>query len=1646
MKKAITQTSFIKMILLLFGALLFHFQTYAQVQPTKLTWDGEVGCRIYEEDKERGLTEDIDSDECIRVCERSSVTYTVSGTNLVSATWSVTGGTVTPNGNGLSANVEWSSMGGGSIEVTVVKQDNSTQVIQKCVEIIASPIAKFQISNFNEPITCLNTELNFINLSTTNGGTALVSYQWDFGDNTYSNEFQPTHTYTSPGNYKVILSVANECNCTDTYVIEIKVIDRPNVSIECPTVVCEGFSATYSVKDECGGQWKVDGGTIVNDNGYAIEVLWDQVDESGFGYVSYLSDCTCPVWTTVKVPVVQSVGTIKGLPTICNNAQSRYTLPQWPTTDFQWEIVPISGGYGTTIINTDQRNEVVANALEAGTYLLRCVYKNTLLGCGGVAEMEIKVTDPVITSTKTDLLICQGTQGYYSSDNSNAVWTLKKGANVVTTFNGQNFNHIFDVPGTYVLTAIAPNYCESEPIFITVAETPTPVQEPIVGPTEACLRTSFIFSAVNDDPSKYILEWRVNDGTFDGSNIGDSVSVQFNTLGTQTIYVKKVLKNAPYCASDEISLQVEVKDLNATIANVQGLNEFCASSITQFLASVSFTEYDHVEWKFTDTSGNSNSIGNIISGQYTLSPTVSFNQTSNTEPTSSGFLMLTVRKCTETKIVKFPFTVINNIDFWIIDADTEVCAETPFQIKIQTSIPVTHAEFDFVYSDGSNPGAHFTFSSASATNEIILTLPGFANVDDEVGRSVTITGTTINGCTNNNIVVHNLMVLPTPIVHITSSKIIGVCDPNNFSVNVTANMQMNLTNTNLAWYDDTFTLIPGSTGLQTITITDANGIGEYYVEATAENGCTSRDDFKIIAVECNSCVNINESITITSMEWLDCDKFKVTATFTGSPTVSWYFISQYVQLESESVSGNIATATFTVSTTGIHEVYATANYGGNFCIKRDLVNVEKNYTPDIRFKAVCNSNTNTYTVTLWDNSTYIGTPPNFTLTLSGNNFSSSNILSPFVIPNVAPGIYTATVTLNGAVICTKEIVVDLPQLPSINDEIDFEQNGISISQTCDTEAVTLVPPISNSSFRYIWDFNGVTNSNISPTVNLRYSDEVKLTIKTKEGCEYHYSKQIQVNKNGYIGTISGGGPFCEDEIVTLEYVPNPLTGTPQSYQWMRFNTPIQNANASTYTPTESGSYWVVTYTADDCANYSTPAVNVTLIKAPYVYIQGPDGACKGVPFILNGISENEGFPRRWLRNGSPVTTWNATTPFDRQFTEQTPGTYTYTLEVRNPLYPNCVGSYTHTVVVSNPPSVPSLSHQILSCSPYRVKLTATGNASQYVWSNGMTGSSIEVTEGGPYKVTASNGVGCEVSNQFDVPKSPDGYLWIFPTGCYSYCGEKIDTDRVILGPSPYALFNSYRWLENGSTIAGGSGAVSELSYMLNGTYQLMLSNGNCNATSGELRANYNGRCGGCQLEVNHELENIIYEPFLVYQYHVDIHNPNGEGINISLESTTGTFSPSSFYIPSGGSTGGITLNFYPNANFVPGMLEVKFNIQGTESLQCKYTEMWDIPSARPAGTNPQENEVNSNTQLLNLVVAPNPIKETTTISYELDSKEPTNVQLVVYNLMGVQMWSHDSKESSESVVFDASRLSSGQYILILQVNNEFIKQQILIKN
>lgn len=97
------------------------------------------------------------------------------------------------------------------------------------------------IADFNVPLLgCLGGPATFQNTST-NGQT----FFWDFGDGNTSASFAPTHTYTEPGTYEVMLVVTNSetCNAVDTIFKTVTLIAPQSGSLN-DLSICEGESIT----------------------------------------------------------------------------------------------------------------------------------------------------------------------------------------------------------------------------------------------------------------------------------------------------------------------------------------------------------------------------------------------------------------------------------------------------------------------------------------------------------------------------------------------------------------------------------------------------------------------------------------------------------------------------------------------------------------------------------------------------------------------------------------------------------------------------------------------------------------------------------------------------------------------------------------------------------------------------------------------------------------------------------------------------------------------------------------------------------------------------------------------------------------------------------------------------------------------------------------------------------------------------------------------------------------------------------------------------------------------------------------------------------------------------------------------------------
>ena len=98
------------------------------------------------------------------------------------------------------------------IGLQVYNQDGKTLSSSATVTVYPRPKAHFEISP--EKAVLPNDEIRFLNYSSN-----AVSFNWDFGDGSTSNLFEPNHTYAKFSNYNVRLTVYSEFGCSDSLTV-----------------------------------------------------------------------------------------------------------------------------------------------------------------------------------------------------------------------------------------------------------------------------------------------------------------------------------------------------------------------------------------------------------------------------------------------------------------------------------------------------------------------------------------------------------------------------------------------------------------------------------------------------------------------------------------------------------------------------------------------------------------------------------------------------------------------------------------------------------------------------------------------------------------------------------------------------------------------------------------------------------------------------------------------------------------------------------------------------------------------------------------------------------------------------------------------------------------------------------------------------------------------------------------------------------------------------------------------------------------------------------------------------------------------------------------------------------------------------------
>jgi hypothetical protein len=127
------------------------------------------------------------------------------------------------------------------------------------------PVAGFSA---NVVAGCAPVCVNFTDTSTVTAPGIITAWSWDFGDGNTSTTASPSHCYSTPGNYTVILQVTTADGCTETITMTnyINVFPVPVADFEAspqPTTLVNS-TITFTDLSTFASQWQWSFGDVLN--------------------------------------------------------------------------------------------------------------------------------------------------------------------------------------------------------------------------------------------------------------------------------------------------------------------------------------------------------------------------------------------------------------------------------------------------------------------------------------------------------------------------------------------------------------------------------------------------------------------------------------------------------------------------------------------------------------------------------------------------------------------------------------------------------------------------------------------------------------------------------------------------------------------------------------------------------------------------------------------------------------------------------------------------------------------------------------------------------------------------------------------------------------------------------------------------------------------------------------------------------------------------------------------------------------------------------------------------------------------------------------------------------------------------------------
>lgn len=335
----------------------------------------------------------------------------------------------------------------------------------------------------------------------------ITGYLWNFGDGTTSTALNPTHTYTTIGNYTVWLVVTNSFGCIDTVYKSnhIKVVSGTTpYTVPDTMLVCQDNPIAFTDPTTGSNSWNWNFGngnsstsqspsTIYTTPGIYIVTL--NTSMAGGCSQTFNPYAIVKVIPYISRPIDITFGSL------CKPYVLHFSTQTLNITAYNWNFG--DGGTSTAANPTHTYTQ-------SGTYVITL---NITVGEGCMTSISKTITlgysNPTQASTYD---ICLGSSVDFTLTNlpafTAATWFFGDGSNS----NQMQPSHTFAAPGSYQVSVVVQDtlgcldtFQLAQPIIVN---NPTPS---FTAPNVACIHIPLTFQNTSQNASSYT--WDFGDGT-----------------------------------------------------------------------------------------------------------------------------------------------------------------------------------------------------------------------------------------------------------------------------------------------------------------------------------------------------------------------------------------------------------------------------------------------------------------------------------------------------------------------------------------------------------------------------------------------------------------------------------------------------------------------------------------------------------------------------------------------------------------------------------------------------------------------------------------------------------------------------------------------------------------------------------------------------------------------------------------------------------------------------------------------------------------------------------------------------------------------------------------------------------------------------